>query len=184
MDYSAFSHGQIHSKLWLCENLDIHVKPSSTIVILGSWYNILGFMLQTRKPKYYKEICGIDINKDAIEIANKINQAWMIGNDTVIRNINDNANKLDLRGYDVYINCSVEHMDNNDWFNNIPAGRLVCLQSTNVTIKGDPWYITNPIKSLSVFAKKYKLQQVFFKDKLDFDYGKNSYSRYMLIGIK
>ena len=67
MNFDAFSHGQIQSKIWLCEELEPHTPIHANIRILGSWYNILAFMLLTRRPEYYyNSIEGIDIDPDAM----------------------------------------------------------------------------------------------------------------------
>ena len=79
MDFLSFSHGQIQSKLWLCENLEPFLPNNSIIANLGSWYNVLGFMMLTRSQDKIQSILGIDIDPSATLIADKMNQAWMIG---------------------------------------------------------------------------------------------------------
>jgi hypothetical protein len=184
MDFSAFSHGQIQSKLWLCEHLDKLINKDSYVVILGSWYNILGFMLQTRKPGHYLEICGIDIDNEATNIAEKINEAWTLGPTPIFRHLCEDANSANLNGYDVIINCSAEHMDNDEWYDKIPRGKLVCIQSTNLDIVEDPWKIVNPVKSIEQLVAKYPMKPLFYSGTLNFDYKNNGYSRYMIIGCK
>ena len=76
MDFDSFSHGQIVSKLWLCEQLEQYIDKNRDITILGSWHNVLGFMLSVRKPGYYKNILGVDSDINVIEIADKITNAW------------------------------------------------------------------------------------------------------------
>ena len=182
MNYDAFSHGQIKSKLWLCENLEPHIKPESSAMILGCWYNILGFMMLTRKPTGYKNITGIDINKDSIDVADRVLDKWV--NDGNAQNLILNANTLDYENMDIIINCSGEHMESNVWFDKIPAGTLVCIQSSNVTDPGDPWFIKNPSPTLESFRQKYNLSITHFVDTLRIDYGSWGYDRFMLIGIK
>jgi 2-polyprenyl-3-methyl-5-hydroxy-6-metoxy-1,4-benzoquinol methylase len=184
MDYTAFSHGQILSKIWLCEELEPILHKNAKIAILGSWYNILGFMLLVRKPNYYTEILGIDIDSDAIKVADKICNAWAIGENPMIKNVNLNANTVDIKKYDVVINCSAEHMESDLWFNDLSPNTIVCLQSTNLDIKEDPWKIINPNKTMKEFAAKYPLLHTLFKDQKEFDYGTWGYSRFMIIGTK
>ena len=86
MDYTAFSHGQMQSKIWLCESLEKYIPEKSNIAILGSWYNLLGILLLTRNPNKYNFIIGIDIDKNAIDIANKLCERWMIQPNVKIRN--------------------------------------------------------------------------------------------------
>ena len=178
----SFSHGQIKSKLWLCEQLEPYIPVNSNLLILGSWLNILGFMLLTRKPNHYNHVKGIDIDKESADLANKICSYWYI--EGIQRSAVDNANTFDMRGFATVINCSSEHMDNFDWFNNIPAGTLVCIQSSNVTDTKDPWFITNPSPTFEVFMKKYPLTDTKFSGILPIRYNDWGYDRYMLIGIK
>jgi len=185
IDWSAFSHGQIQSKIWLCEKLEPHIGKHSYVAILGCWYNILGFMLQVRQPhNYYNEICGMDIDSEALRIANNINQAFLIGEHPTVRHIKCDVNTTNLKGYDVIINCSAEHMTDDRWFDNIPEGRLVCIQNTNLDIKEEPWLISNPTQSLEKFVAKYTLKSMIYNGQIDFNYNTFGYSRYMIIGYK
>ena len=69
MNYDAFSHGQTLSKIWLCEQLESHIPKNTRAAILGSWYNVLAFMMLTRKSELYQYILGIDIDPLATDIA-------------------------------------------------------------------------------------------------------------------
>jgi len=184
MNYDAFSHGQIKSKLWLCEELEKHVRDGSRAIILGGWYNILGFMLLTRNREKFLSILNIDIDSSAIDIANKVTEGWMIGSDAKINNLVADVSTYNYEGFDVVINCSPEHMDSNDWFNKITDGTLVCIQSSDIDINDDVWKITNPNKSIDDLVKKYPLSQTLHKDSMKFVYGDWGYQRFMIIGIK
>lgn len=184
MDYTAFSHGQSQSKLWLCEALEPHIPKNATVAILGSWYNILGFMLLTRNRTHYNSITGFDKDTQAIEIGNKICQGFMIGEDTCLRNINQDINTVDYNGYNVIINCSVEHINNNAWFDLLPNNAIICLQTCNVTVAEEPWLISNPNPTMDVFLKKYPLNNYLFKGEKIINYDYLSYTRYMIIGTK
>jgi hypothetical protein len=184
MNYDAFSHGQVKSKLWLCEELEKHVHNNSKIAILGGWYNILGFLLLARNQNKITSILNIDTDISAIDIANKINEGWMIGADAKINNIVADASEYNYQGFDVVINCSSEHMDGTQWFDNISNGTLVCLQSSDVDSTDDVWKITNANKSLDDLIKKYPLSQYLFKDTIEFKYSVGGYQRFMIIGIK
>ena len=181
MDLSAFSHGQIHSKLWLCEKLEPYLTPKDKIAILGSWYNVLGFMLNIRKPYYYKNIVGYD--KDTIQdIANNIIQSWnQLPNQTVV-NRQANVNELDLSHYNVIINTSVEHIEGDGWFNNIPIGSLVCIQSLNLPI--GVYEIVNETKSLEELQIRFKLNKTVYTGTKEFNYPVLPYKRFMIIGYK
>ena len=69
----SFYHGLVVSKLWLCEELERNCnsyKPN--IKILGSWHNLMAFMLIIRRPNGYSKIDGYDMDIDAINVANQI----------------------------------------------------------------------------------------------------------------
>lgn len=177
----CFSHGQVASKIWLCEQLEPYINDSTNVMILGSWVNVIGFMLLTRNPKKYNHIRGIDSNPTAIELADKVNSYWFI--EGILRNTVDDANTVNKEGYHVVINCSSEHMRDTEWFDNIHPGTLVCIQSSNITDTNDPWYITNPSPTYESFMAKYPLN-VKFAGTLPITYSNWGYERYMVIGIK
>jgi len=184
MDYLAFSHGQTQSKQWLCESLEPYLPNQSTIAILGSWYNLLGFMILTRAHTKCQSILGIDIDPEVIDVANKVCQGWMIGGDAKLNNQVADANQFNLEGFNVVINCSPEHMEKSEWFNNIVSGTLVCLQTSNVDIADDIWKISNPTRSLEEFKNKYPLSTMIMSGTKDITYADWGYQRYMLIGVK
>lgn len=184
LDFNAFSHGQIQSKIWLCEEIEKHIEKDSRVAILGSWYNVLGFMLLVRKPKFYTSVRGFDLDEKAIEMANKITEAWSIQPDCYLQNEHANANDIDLNGYDVVINTSVEHMSSQVWFHKVPGNALICIQSSNVTMSDHNWDIKNPSANFKDFIDAFPLTDYKFKGHISFDYGPNSYSRFMIIGYK
>lgn len=179
--FDSFSHGQVKSKQWLCENLEPLINQRASVVILGSWVNVTGFMMLTRRPDLYHHIKGIDIEPNSIEVANKVNDCWVI--EKMMSHELGDANSISTSGVDIVINCSSEHMNSTIWFDNIAPGTLVCVQSSNVTDENDPWYITNPSPTFESFMEKYPLD-VKFAGTLPIRYNDWGYDRYMVIGIK
>ena len=186
MDYTSFSHGQVHSKLWLCQNIEPYIPDQASIAILGAWYNVLGFMLLTRNPKKYRAITGIDVDPTVKPIADSICNAWVFGSDLHVCNITQDACDVDLTDFQVVLNCSTEHMKSNDWFYQIPNGTLVGLQSACVyeEEKLQDWKITNPNNSLAEFTKKYPLSSYYLRDTMKIQYDHWGYDRFMIIGVK
>lgn len=176
MNLSSFSHGQVKSKIWLAENLEKYL--GNNIAVLGSWYNLTAFILKTRG--YKGTILGIDIDPSVKEIANIVCSCWYIEGE--VDNITDDVTKIPLT-HETIINCSSEHMPI-DWFNNVAAGRLVCIQSSNMVDDKDPWYVVNPSPTIESFAEKYPLSKTLFLDTLRIQYADWGYDRYMLIGYK
>ena len=183
MDPLSFSHGQTQSKLWLCETMEPYLPQNSVVAILGCWYNMLGFMLITRNQHFYQHVLGVDIASEAITEADKLCEGYMLGSDSVIRNVCADANTYNLQGHNVVINCSTEHMSD-EWFNNVDPNALVCIQSSDVDISEEPWLITNPVDSLEKFAERFPMKERLELKELQFDYGSSSYKRFMLIGVK
>ena len=183
MNYDAFSHGQIKSKLWLCEELEKHIPNNSNVKILGSWYNVLAFILLTRNPNNYQSIEGIDIDPEVQSIADKICNYWNFEGSKVTNTLGD-ATIVNYDNTQVVINCSPEHMKNTDWYNNIPAGALVCVQSSSITDPLYPWLISTPHYSLDDVKTKYPMNCIKYDGQIRIQYDSWGYDRYMLIGIK
>lgn len=179
LNLDAFSHGQIVSKLWLCEELEKYIPQDSQVTILGGWYNVLGFMLLTRRPTYYKSIRNIDQDVEAIRIADKITDAWAFGS---VKNTTQNANEAFISNGAVVINCSVEHFENNNWFNDLRKGTLVCIQSSDVTDPKEPWLITQPSPTMESFLSKFPVAETLFTGTKRIQYPHFGYNRFMLIG--
>lgn len=179
IDITSFSHGQITSKIWLCDKIEPYLPTNTKIIILGAWYNVLGFMLLTRYKQITK-LTGIDSNPEVKPIADKLCDAWP----SIVSNITLNSSEVNMEDYDIIINCSPEHMPTNDWFNNIPNNKLVIIQSSDMTIQEEPWLVCNPNISLIDLNNKYKCQTVLFSDTIKLPYSTSFYQRFMIIGKK
>jgi hypothetical protein len=66
------------------------------------------------------------------------------------------------------------------WFDNIPKGTRVILQGNNMPHE-DHYVYSN---SLEDFANKYKLKEIVYQGKLNFNYPEWSFTRFMIIGFK
>ena len=184
INFDAFSHGQIQSKMWLCKELEPYVPNKSSVYILGSWYNTLGFMMLVRNPDKYQFITGIDIDPEAKLVGDKLCEGWMMRNAVRLKNITHDVNTFNCQGYNVVINCSVEHIEGTNWFSQIGHGTLVCFQSSNITTPEYPWFIKTPSPTLDSFTEKFPLTTTYFRDTLKLEYENFSYDRHMIIGIK
>lgn len=184
MDFSSFSDGQVRSKIYLCEQLEGYLKPESKIVILGSWYNLLGFILNVRKPNYYKSITGYDIDGTVKPIADSINISWIWGPNPTLQNLTADINEIDLSTFDVIINTSVEHIEHDSWYHKLSKEQLICLQTSDVVNDDPVWDIKNPNPDSATFKSKYPMSQIYFDGWRKFDYGHLIYRRHMLIGKK
>ena len=181
MDFSAFSDGQIKSKLWLCEKLEPYLRYNSKIAILGSWYNILGFMLLNRKPNHYQLITGFDMDPKVKEHADLLNAAYVCYPNKLMENVTVDVNQIDVNDYDCIISTSVEHMESLEWFSKL-NNKLVCIQSSNVTHSDEIWDIKNSNPTFNDFKNKFQCNKTYFEGQLEFNYGHLAYNRYMIIG--
>jgi len=94
------------------------------------------------------------------------------------------VNEVNYNGYDVVINCSVEHIDNNEWFNKINNNTLVCLQTSNRVTDDPMWDIKNPNPNFDVFKNKFPLSSYYIQTTYNFQYDEYGYDRFMIIGRK
>jgi len=187
--HESFYHGLIKSKLWLCEELEKAIyrecisKPS--LHILGCWDNLLAFMLLTRNPTFYYEVHGYDINTEAIANANKICDMWKYESPKVYNHVQD-VNNYDFSTCinSIFINCSIDQMDSNNWYNSVPKGRLVCIQTTNMKDPEFPWYIKQTTNSLDELVDRFNLSNLIYFGVESIPYGTGDYKRFMIIGRK
>ena len=187
--HESFYHGLVKSKLWLCEELETSIyreclsKPS--LHILGCWDNLLAFMLLTRKPEFYNNVHGYDINPEAIANANKVCDMWKYESPKVYNYVQDvNNYDYSLHANGIFINCSIDQMDNNNWYNSVPNDSLVCVQTTNMKDPGFPWFIKQTTNSLDELVDKFKLNNLLYSGVKNIPYATNGYKRYMIIGRK
>ena len=78
VESDAWSHGQIESKLWLCQEFEHHhaYYLPKNIAIYGGWYGLTAFLLLTRQHIQIQKIRSYDIDPACEPIADKINNAW------------------------------------------------------------------------------------------------------------
>ena len=187
--YESFYHGLVKSKIWLCEELEIAIygkyltKP--TLHILGCWDNLLAFMLLTRKSDYYNVVYGYDINPDAINKADRICDMWKYDSPKVYNYVQD-VNDYDYSKHtnSIFINCSIDQMDSNNWYNSVPKGSLVCIQTTNMKDPDFPWFIKQTTDSLDELVDRFKMGNLLYSGVKNIQYESYGYNRYMIIGTK
>lgn len=166
----------IKSKLWICKSLDILNKTEfSTIYILGSWYGNMGFILLKCNIKF-KKIINVDINKKWLTFAHKLLNKLGIN----VQSMNKDANTLSYKQADtnsLVINTSVNEINGKEWFDNIPKGTLVVLQSRNNAdnIK---------YETLQQFDQDFFLSDTLVLDQITLEDPETQYQRFMKIGIK
>jgi hypothetical protein len=187
--YQGFYHGPIISKIWLCENLEkimddlLYTSPS--INIIGCWQNVLAFMMQVRRPDYYTRIDGFDLDKISIDASDRICDAWNFEKSKVYNHhVDFYTLTFEFEANTVFINCSVDQFKNKTWFDQIPIGSLVAIQTTDVVDEKPLWEITQQCKDLDTFIASYPMTKLLFSGTKSIEYTHLKYDRFMLIGIK
>jgi SAM-dependent methyltransferase len=125
----SFESGLILNKLWLIHELKKIQDQFSTIYILGSWYGNMSILLAKNNIQY-DHIVNVDRDTSVVRKAQRI--ARILNIDDRIEPMIKDANRLDYRQLDqdgLVINTSCHDMANQGWFDRIPAGVLVALQS-------------------------------------------------------
>ena len=193
-DKDCFSRGQLQSKIWLVEELSKLNVELGTVFLCAGWYSILAVMLFESGIKLDK-IRSFDIDPNTVDIAEVFNKPW-VKNDWKFKsvvedilNINYNTHTYTVKRSNgstcsltdtptTIINTSCEHIENfPEWFNKIPLGKLVILQSNNYyDIKSH----VNCSDTLDDFDKLCPMTSTLFLDFIMLP----SYNRFMKIGYK
>jgi hypothetical protein len=95
--------------------------------------------------------------------------------DIKIKNLSNKLVTTPVRP-DLIINTSCEHM-NEDWYNNIPTGTVVCLQ-TNDYFENEQH--SNCCRDLADAIDKYPMTEIYYSGEID----TQLYNRFMIIGEK
>lgn len=173
----SFTPDLVKSKVWLLTEL-AHVAPSvGTIYVLGSWYGNLGVLLALYPVIKYKKLINVEIDKKFLQASERIQDHLGIDN---AKYMLKDANTIDYRqlGSDgVVINTSLTDMPGQAWFDHIPEGTLVVLQSRD----HDPG---NAAHSTQDIIDRYPLSEIIYDGKLELEDPETEYTRYMIIGVK
>jgi hypothetical protein len=191
------SRGQIKSKMWLITELikGTNNQKLDNIIFYGGWYNFMAydFFKQLNVDKIYsldvdpdvispsKRLCHQE-TKDGRFLPKSVNVDKIVWDGKSMRvptdqsddncseywNLTDNASLI--------VNTSCEHMDST-WYNNIPKGTLVALQTNDYF---DNEQHTNCCKDLKEVKIKYPMTSIMYAGELD----TFLYTRFMLIGVK
>ena len=173
----SFTSDLIASKVWLLRELARIAPQVGTIYVLGSWYGNLGVLLALDPVIQYKKLINVEPNQKFLQASERIQDHLGMGNTEYML---ADANNLDYRqlGSDgVVINTSLTDMQGQAWFDHIPAGTLVVMQSRD----HDPG---NAAHSTQDIIDRFPLSEIIYDGKLDLEDPETAYTRYMVIGIK
>ena len=201
-----FSRGQMLSKLWMVDKLKDLFPANSipTIAHYGGWYaTVAQHLFQHYEIKNYYNIekdvkcvgiseafndeqrnnnwqfkgVGVDVN-DIYWKYRKTGEDVKPGDEYFIAGVqNAQLEYIEIEVTpDLIINTSCEHMDN-QWFENIPKGKTICLQTND--------YFSNEqhihcCRDLNDAIAKYPMSKTIYTGELE----TAEYNRFMIIGEK
>ena len=190
----CFSRGQLKSKLWLIDTLKACDVELGTVFFCAAWYATLATMLFESNIKVDK-VRSFDIDPSCRSIAETFNKPW-VKDEWLFKACTKDIMDIDYdyESYEVQradgtlcplddtpdtiINTSCEHIPNfKEWYNKIPTGKLVILQSNNFFEVEEH---VNCVGSIEEFAVKAPMQNILYSGELEL----HKYTRYMLIGYK
>jgi len=195
-DNDCFSRGQLYSKLWLVSELKKLNLDLGTVFLCAGWYGTLATMIFESGIKV-GNIRSFDIDPSCAKIAEIFNKPWFI-DDWKFKSITEDIMNIDYSRHtwqewsktnnrmsypvtdcpDTVINTSCEHIENFDeWYNKIPTGTTVVLQSNNYYEVEEH---VNCVSSKEQFDKQVTMSECLYLGELPLD----KYTRYMKIGIK
>ena len=194
-DKDVMSRGQLKSKKWLVSELSNLNLSLGTMFLCAGWYASVVPLMKESKLDFQK-IRSFDIDPEVWKIAEIFNadlvsDSWKFKASTQdIMDINYTEHTYDTikpdgeltaigrEIPDTIVNTSCEHIDNfKDWYNKIPKGKLVILQSNNYFEIEEH---VNCSSSLKEFSKSAPMKKTLYEGELDL----GKYTRYMKIGRK
>jgi hypothetical protein len=165
----SFHRSLIFNKLWLLSELEQIKNHFSTIYILGSWYGNMSLLL-IRSDIEFEHIVNVDSDAQVVKAGQQLAKKMNISDR--IEPMFADANTLDYRQLDrngLVINTSCHDMENAGWFDYIPAGTMVALQSR-----------TDVDDDLS----NYKISKLLYQGSRELEDPETKYTSILEIGIK
>lgn len=190
----CFARGQLQSKQWLVQELERADVELGTVFLCAGWYATLSTMLFESNIKVDK-VRSFDIDPSCVSIAETFNKPWVMedwkfqASVEDIHNINYNSHTYTVSrsdgtlcsltdSPDTIINTSCEHIsDFSTWYNSIPKGKLVVLQSNNYFEVDEH---VNCVVDNNDFARMAPMTQELYAGHLDLE----KYTRFMRIGFR
>lgn len=196
---SAFSRGQVQSKIWLAHELSKVKKDFDMIFVLAGWFGQIINYLDSASISYDKARI-IDVDSSACQISDKIFNAkslegykvksvehdlldttWIARTGCSYKLINYNNEKETTEKSipDLIINTSAEHF-HEDWYYKFmyrpqTTDPLYVIQSNNLF--DIPEHI-NSVHSLDEMKKKFPMSRLDYEGEIQL----TGYKRFMLIG--
>lgn len=192
----SFSRGQLESKLWVIQELKKLNVELGTVFLCAGWYATLATMIFESGIAVNK-IRSFDIDDSCRHVAEIFNKPWY-QDDWKFKALTCNIHEIDYDKHtwqfwsnannrmsypitdspDTIINTSCEHIENFDeWYDKIPDGKLVILQSNNFFEVEEH---VNCVKDIKEFSTMAPIKDLLYNGELELP----KYKRFMLIGYK
>ena len=166
----AFHSNQIISKKQAAIAFKHLPAQPRNVLYIGSWIGFLTHYICDNYPAI--KISELDLDERCKAISKRFNCHF----DNYVESYTGDVFDFDrLAEYDTVINLSCEHMPT-EWYDLIPAGTDVVLQSNNFKI---PTH-TNTCETLKEMCCKYPLTSVYYIEETEL----NAYTRFTLAGKK
>lgn len=167
----------IRSKVWLLQKLEQLRPRVGTVYILGSWYGNLSLYMTLQPRLEHGRIINVDRHAGRLRTGAALLRAAGARD---VENMHRDANDLDYRqlGQDgVVINTSLNDIQGDEWFQNIPRGTLVVLQARD--------HVPNEkFSSVRDVMAQYPLSEILYAGTRRLRDPETGYHRFMVIGIR
>lgn len=177
----AMSRGQICSKLWIIHELVRHgFLRLGKVCICGGWYGILARLILDSDQLHAHHVVSLDWEVECSDIARDLNSKYL--EDDRFLDLTMDMCRLtgDYRHQDTIINTSCEHLTHEDfkrWWDLIPEGKLVVLQSNDFF---DHHEHKNCVFGVEELLESAPMTTVHFSGSMP----THKYTRFMVIGTK
>jgi len=175
---SSLSQGQVESKLWLYSVLkDVLPADKYDFHFAGGWTGLTSLVGLWLIPELFGSCESFDLDPRCENIARFLNEPYSW-------NGNFSAKTFDVVDFpykphsrQILINTICEHIDFKNWFQQVPDGQFLVLQSNN--LNGAEGHISCA-ESLQDFMQQAPFSELLYAGEFKlFDY-----TRFMLIGMK
>ena len=176
----AMSRGQISSKQWLLHALRMnHQTNLGKVAICGGWLGVLARLLLDDPHFNAPYVESIDLSLNATIVAGELNEEHIVSKRFLAR-VGDctRREQTEYDKFDTIINTSCEHFDHwDEWWDLIPYGKLVVLQSNNFIEPEDHVNCVSCPEELQAMAE---MDEFYFVGAMP----SYKYTRFMTIGRK
>jgi hypothetical protein len=174
----SFWKGQVHSKIWLIDNLTkvVNLNDRASITIYGGWNGVLASLLFNSSLEI-DYITSVDIDPTCETIATTINKLYEIAGKFSAITADMCEHKTSTN---IVINTSCEHITLEQfrtWLSHMPKYATIVLQSNDYFVCKEH---VNCVSSLDQFKDQAALSTILFASEIQFPL----YKRFMIIGKK